>query len=185
MPALSAAIGIIGLVSAIGGGVMSYMGQQRAINAEKDANRLQQQQMNLDAARSRRNIARQAIVMRGQALSAATTQGAGFGASSGVAGGLAGVDSQENSAQLGLNQNTQNANSLFAARNDMFSGESQAATGQAISSFGGMIMNNASMFGKIGSYWGAPGMGTSSSGSNTWGGSSNKSTGWGMTTRYV
>lgn len=175
MPALSAAIGIIGLVSAVGGGIMSYMGQQRAINAEKDANRLQQQQMNLDAARSRRNIARQAIIMRGQALSAATSQGAGYGQSSGIAGGLAGVSNQESSAQLGLNQNTMNANSLFAARNDMFSGESQAATGNAISSFGGMLMNNAQMFGKVGSYYGAPGMNN-----NTWGGNS---TGWAPSSR--
>lgn len=163
MPALTAAIGAIGLISAIGGGAMSYFGQQQAVAGEKQANALQQQQMNLDAARSKRNIARQAIVMRGQALSAATSQGAGFGASSGIAGGLAGVSSQENSAQLGLNQNTMNTNSIFSARNDMFNGESMAATGGAISSFGGMFMQNANIFGKTGSYlnssWGDTGWG--------------------------
>lgn len=152
MPALTAAIGAIGLASALGGGAMSFMGNEKAVAGQQQANALQQQQMNLDAARSRRNIARQSIVMRGQALSAATNQGAGYGASSGLAGGLAGIQNQEFSAQLGLNQNTMNTNAIFAARQNMFSGESMAMTGGAISGFGGMMMNNAGMFGKVGSY---------------------------------
>lgn len=164
MPALSAAIGLLGIVGSIGGGVMGFMGNQRAAAAQQESNSIQRNQALLDAARSRRQIARQAIVMRASALSTATNQGAGYGASSGLAGGMAGVENQAGSAMLGLDQNTSNMNALFASRQDMYSGESEAMMGQGISQFGGMLTNSAQMFGKVGSYL------NSSFRDNAWGG---------------
>lgn len=152
MPFLSAAIGLLGVAGSIGGSILGYEGQQRAANAEEDIAKKNQLQANLASARNSREIARKAIVARATALSNATNQGAGYGASSGLAGGEAGIANQANSAQLGNNQNTSILNSIFGLQQQVYQGQSQASLGGAISSFGSMLTSNASTFNKVGSY---------------------------------
>lgn len=152
MPALTTAIAALGLLAAAGGTAASVIGAQKQASAEKQLAQQQQTQMNLDAARSRRNIARQAILSRSQALSNATNSGAGFGSSSGVAGGQSGITSQAGVAGLGLSQNTSIANTSFGLQHDAFNGGTLAATGGAISSFGSMMMQQAPTIAKVGGY---------------------------------
>lgn len=166
MPAISAIIGAIGLAtsgaSAIGGLIGSSKASQaqgQAASAEEQIAQQQQQQLNLDAARQRRNIARQAIIARSTALSNATSQGAGFGASSGVQGGMAQATSAELMGNLTSNQNLGIGNQIFGLQNQVYTAQSRASTdmGEAslfnsVGSFGAMLTNNATQLGKVGSY---------------------------------
>ena len=169
MPFFSAALALGGLGASAAGGVMSFEGQQTQISAEKSIAAQNQQQQLLDAARQRRNIARQAIISRATALSNATSQGGGFGSSSGVAGGMAGIESQAQAADLAVNQNSQIATNEYGSTLQELSGASEAATGSGISSFGSMLMNNAQTFGKVGSYVSGGGNFGWGSGNGIWG----------------
>ena len=80
-----------------GAGVYSAnQNQRRAVSAQNEASRIQQEQANLQFARQQRDAIRQARLARARATNAAATQGA-LG-SSGSLGGLASIQ-----AQLGSN----------------------------------------------------------------------------------
>lgn len=164
MPAILAALGVAalanaGTIAAVGGlaatgvgAALQYQGAKKQAGAEEQIANQQKEQMNLDASRQRRNIARQAILSRSSALSNATNQGAGFGASSGVAGGQSGITAQAGVATLGSNQNTQIGTDIFAQQQVAFRGGTEAATGGAISQFGGIVTQDSQMLQKVGSY---------------------------------
>lgn len=164
MPAILAALGaaalanagtiaaVGGVAASAGGAALSYQGAQQEAGAQKQIASQQQQQMSLDAARQRRNIARQAILSRSSALSNATNQGAGYGASSGVVGGQSGITAQAGVANLGNNQNTQIGNNIFAQQQVAFQGATEQSTGGAISQFGGIMTQNSATLQKVGSY---------------------------------
>lgn len=75
-----------------GGTYVSNRNQRRAVSAQNEANRIQQEQANLQSARQQRDAIRQARIARANATNAAATQGA-LG-SSGSLGGLASIQSQ-------------------------------------------------------------------------------------------
>lgn len=166
MPAISAAIAAIGLAGSIAGTIgglssssKAASAQSQAATAEEQIAATNQQQLQLDAARQRRNIARQAVIARSTALSNATGQGAGFGASSGVQGGMSQATSQENFGLLASAQNLTLGNSIFSLNQQVYQDNSRAATYQgqgqawgAVGQFGNMALQNANQLGKVGSY---------------------------------
>ena len=74
------------------GAYSANQNQRRAVSAQNEANRIQQEQANLQSARQQRDAIRQARLARARATNAAATQGA-LG-SSGSLGGLASIQSQ-------------------------------------------------------------------------------------------
>lgn len=164
---LTAAIGAAGVGAQLFGMNKQMQGENQSNNANQQIAALQQQQLALDAARQRREIARRGILARSQSLSNATSNGAGFGASSGLAGGQAQITNQMGAGLLDSSQNEGIGNSLFAANREAFAGNSLTMTGQGISSFGGMIAQNAGLLGRVGSYvTGNRGWGSASSYAN-------------------
>lgn len=166
MPAISAAIAAIGIATSVAATAEQMSASKKASSAQNSAAGAEeqiaatnQQQLQLDAARQRRNIARQAVIARSTALSNATGQGAGFGASSGVQGGMAQATSQQNFGLLTSAQNLTLGNSIFSLNQQVYQDNSRAATYQGqgqmwggISQFGNMALQNANTLGKVGSY---------------------------------
>lgn len=156
MAAFTAAIALAGLALSGVGAAVQYSGQQKSLKAQKQAEDLRKKQMELDAARQRREIARKAMISRADALSNATNQGASQG--SGLQGGFAQIANEAGRSTVAVNQNEQIGKGIFDANMRDFQGRSQAATGGAIGDVGGMFLNNSDLLGRVGTYftgWGA------------------------------
>lgn len=132
--ALAGAAGAISAVTGVVGTVVSYMGARKAAKASERAEKLRERQMNLQAARDRRQSVRQAVVARAQALSSATAQNAGEG--SGLAGGFAQIQNQNASNVQGINQGQEISRGIFQANRDIAKGQRLQGLGGAISDLG-------------------------------------------------
>lgn len=135
--------GLGGLLTAgagIAGTALTYMGQKKAAAGAERAERLRERQMNLQAARDRRQTVRQAIIARSQALASATSQGAEGG--SGIQGGMSQVTAQSASNIQGINQGQQIGSQMFAANRQISQGNSQSALGGAIQGIGTLFAQN-------------------------------------------
>lgn len=149
---------------AIGGAglAMNYSGQQSAKAAQEKSLQLQQQEdqqrqqaMNLDSTRRKREMIRQSIAARSQALSAATNQGAAQG--SGLPGGYGGISGRTGVNELGVNQNEEIGNNIFglkrgitSANMDLAEAQSTSALGAGMTSLGGAALNNIGQITRIG-----------------------------------
>lgn len=134
-------IPLIGLaIAAIGTGV-AVKGQMDVAEATQDAEKLRKKQMNLDAMRRRREIARQAILARSQALSNATAQGAGEG--SGLQGGYGQISGEAGRATLETNQSQTIGSGIFDANARAAKGEGITAIGGGLRSLGGDIAGSS------------------------------------------
>jgi hypothetical protein len=161
MPAFTS-IALAGLaIGAAGVGVSMYgasqaakaQQQQIAIQQQQEAQR--QKQLNLDAMRRKRDIIRQGILARGQALSTATSQGAQFG--SGLAGAYGGIAGRTNVNTLGVSQNQEIGNAMFGLNNQALQASSDYASASALASFGnslgslgGAVLRNAGTISRVG-----------------------------------
>lgn len=146
----SAIVGALGVAASIGGTVMGVVGQQQAAEAAKKAEAMRANQMKLESARQRREIARRATVARATALSNATNQGAAQG--SGLQGGFGQIAGQAGNATLAVNQNERISESIFKFNRQQYDGNSMAAFGSGLASLGSTLFNNQDMFGRVGSY---------------------------------
>lgn len=171
--------------------------QGQIIGVQQDQNVQRQNAMVLDATRRRREMIRQSIAGRSQALTAATAAGAGGAASSAIPGANAGISGQTGVNVLGVNQNEEigtnlfNLNTKISGLNQQYAaagGVANQYTSQAnqaganmqfdnsLVSFGSSLMSNASNIGKIaGSVGGF--FGPSATASNYSGGSGTMPTG--------
>lgn len=168
MAVLSTMIAAAGLAVAGVGTAISYnsakqqaAANQQAIAAQQRVEQQRQLQMNLDASRRKREIIRQSVAARSQTLAVTTAQGAAGAGGSSLAGAYGSIAGRTGVNWLGVDQNQQIGNSIFAAHQDQFNAYSRAAAagsgialGQGLSSLGGAIVNNAGIFGKVGT-WGA------------------------------
>jgi len=143
-------IGAIGTVAGIAGTALQYAGSKKAQKGAERAEKLRESQMALEGTRSRRQILRQALVARSDALSSATAQGAAQG--SGLQGGLAQISGQTNTNLTGVNQSQQLGGEMFAANRTISSGQSMQATGSGISSLGGALVKNQETIGRVVEY---------------------------------
>ncbi len=137
------AISAAGVGTSIIGGIMQTGAQKRAEDARE-------KQMNLDAARQRREVARNAIIARSVALSNATNQGASQG--SGLPGGYGQISGEAGRQTVAIDQNQAIGSDLFAANRAYYSASGITGFGSGLSSLGGAIMNNAGTINRLGTY---------------------------------
>lgn len=153
-------MGFSAVLGAVGVGLQAF-GMAKSVHAAKEASQASQaeiaanmqaeearkQQMNLDAARRRREDIRQSIQAGSQALSNATAQGAELG--SGLAGGYGQISGRTGTSITGINEAQGIGNRIFAAH--MAAGQAgiqeaywrgQMGFGNAMSSLGGAIITN-------------------------------------------
>lgn len=140
-----AAAGLI--IGAVGLGLQVY-GQVQQGKAMKEAEANRKKQMNLDALRQRRDIARNATMARSQALAAATNQGAAGG--SGLQGGYGQIAGRTGGQTVAVNQNQQIGNNIFNANMKAYNASVFTDIGSGLYSLGGSMMSNAGTFGRVG-----------------------------------
>lgn len=151
MAAVSTIIGAIGLGLGAIGTVTTMKGQQQQAQAANKAEALRKKQMTLDVARQRREIVRQQVMARSQALANATSQGAAQG--TGLQGGYGQISSNSGN---NMNYNRQSADigyGMFNANMQATNAGTMASFGSGISNLGGTLMNNAQTIGRVGSYF--------------------------------
>lgn len=166
MAVVSSIIAAVGVAASVAGTAVGVMASQQQAQAQKKAIAAQQQaeaarkkQMDLDAQRKRREIVKEQIKARSQALATTSAQGANGEGSSALGGVEGQLSQQAGSATLAVNQNQEIGADIFAANAAGFRAQSQAASagamagfGNGLSSFGGAITNNAKTIARIGGY---------------------------------
>jgi len=135
------AAAVITLGSALVGGFMQYKGQEKMIQAQKKAEKLREQQMNLQAARERREVIRQSILARSTALATTTSQGASAPGSSALGGAYGQIAGDANRQTLAINQNQSIGQGIFRANRQYFSGSQTVGMGSAIAGAGQAVGN--------------------------------------------
>lgn len=140
-------IPLIGLaLTAVGVGVSAYSAVKSA-EASEDAEAARKQQMNLDAARRRRQAIREAQISRATAVSNAAAQGASEG--SAVQGGVAAISGNAAESIVNTNQNVILGNAIYDANGRRAQAESVGAIGGGLQQFGSMITQNADKIKKL------------------------------------
>lgn len=138
--------GLSAVAGLVGTGISAYGAMQQAKGA-KQAEALRMRQANLEAARTRRQTVRQAIIARSQALSAATAQGAEGG--SGLQGGYGQIQGQAASNIQGVNQGQSIGYQMFQANSMISSGQTLASIGGAVQGFGNFLAQNQQPIGRV------------------------------------
>lgn len=142
MAALTTATVLAGVTaaSAVAGTAISYVGQQKAASAQRKQERIRKRQADLEAARRRRQIIREAALNRAQTIAAVGAQGIGFGGSS-LPGALSGQSNAAASNTLGVNQTQELGGQMFAANAQEAGGRGLQNIGGGISSLGGAAVS--------------------------------------------
>ena len=154
MAAISTIIAGIGLAVGVAGTAAQVVGSSQQAAAAKRAENLRERQMNLEAARQRRQVIRNSLRARSMALTSATAQGAQSG--SGLQGGFGQIGQQTGENIQGVNQGTEIGAGIFAANRDSAGVSSLVSFGQGLGSLGGALVNNADTLGRIGTFFGTP-----------------------------
>lgn len=159
-------------ISAVGLGLQAFGGFSAASKAkeaygiqsqisglEGQVNQQRQTAMELSARRQSMEIFRNNQRARSMALNNATQQGASYGNSSGLPGGIAQVDAQSSFNLQGINQNLEIGRNIFGLDDQIskqklaLSGvQSQMMTDQSIGQLGGSITKSAGTLGSIAQY---------------------------------
>lgn len=136
--------------------------QEQQIAAQQRAERLRERQMELDAARKRREVIRNMVLARSTALSNITAAGVNTG-SSALAGAEAGIMGQGGGQIQAVNQNQLIGAGMFDANADRAAGEiaegrarGDAAFGQVLTSIGGSLLTNMGAIERVGNTLFAP-----------------------------
>lgn len=166
MAAISTLIAAAGLALTAGGMYAQYQGakkgneaQDDALRQQQDIERQRQKQMELEATRRKREMIRQQLTARSQALATATAQGAAGSGGSAVPGAYGSISGRTNVNTLGVNQNLEIGQNIFGLNEGILgsyraaaAAGSTSAFGAGLSSLGGGIMSNAGTLGRIGTY---------------------------------
>jgi hypothetical protein len=140
MAAITSILSAVALAASAVGTVVGVVGATQQASAQKKAEELRKQQMNLDATRQRRDILRQSIIARSQALSTATAQGAASG--SGLAGAYGQVEGQFARGTQAVNQNQEIGGKIFDANASADAAGGLASAGAGLASLGGATLQN-------------------------------------------
>lgn len=150
MAAITAIVAAVGVAASVAGTVMGVVAQNKQAGAQEKAEKLREQQMNLEAERKQRQIRREQIIARSQAVSNATAQGAGEG--TGLQGAFGQISQVAGSQSVATEQNRQIGAGIFQANAEGARAGGMAATAQGINSLGGAIISNYGTFGRVGQY---------------------------------
>ena len=147
-------LGVAGAATSISGASEANQAQQAILAAEAKAEKVRQEAMLNDADRRRRQMIRQGIIQRSQALSTATNQGANE--SSALPGAFGQIQGNTSFAVSGVNEQVNFGTQLFKANQELLAAKSQLANaqetssiGSSISSLGGSLISNAGTIGKL------------------------------------
>jgi len=163
MPVATTAIIATAAIATTAAGVgVSYMAsrdqaaaQQGIIKDQQKSEKVREQQMQLDARRRQLELIRNAQRTRSASLAVATAQGAQFG--SGLQGGYAQTSGMTGYNMLGVEQNLQFGERMFAINRDMAQYQmayanagSMANLGSGLTSLGGAMMNSMGAMDRLG-----------------------------------
>lgn len=155
-------IALVGGLAISAAGMLTQMdASKKAVSAQKGVLGEQQNQegireraMELDARRRKREIIRQGIIARSQALSTTTNQGAASG--SGLQGAYGQIQGQQNWTLSGIDAALNNGRDMFASNKTMLDfrkseadAGAQMAIGSGLSSFGGKVASSAGHFDNV------------------------------------
>lgn len=146
------AIGIGGLATQGVSAVMQYDARKDATAASQRAERLREQQMQLETQRKQREIIRQQQNARALALSRSVGQGAGQGedASSSLFGAYGQIAGAAGRASNTEEQNMDIGAGIFSANRDLAKAQGDIATWEGVGKFGSSLVSNSQMIGKVG-----------------------------------
>lgn len=147
---ISGLAGLVGTAATVGGTLMQAGAAKDAAAEQKRQESIREVQMQVDANRQRRQIIRQSMVARAEALSTSTAQGAG--SSSGLAGGLAQNTAESGQGVLGVNQALESGSAIFASNRRLADAQTRQSMGAGISSLGGALVSSAPQIGRLGAY---------------------------------
>lgn len=134
---MAAAVGaVVSVGASLFGGYKQMQAQEKMVKAQQRAEKLREQQMNLQATRERREVIRNAILARSTALATTTAQGASSSGSSALGGAYGQIAGDANRQTLAINQNQNIGSGIFAANRQYFAGTQQMGVGQAITGAG-------------------------------------------------
>lgn len=119
------------------GAVLGFIGQSKEEKEARKAEQARRRQMQLESMRRKREMIRAASRARAEATNAAVSQGAG--GSSGLQGGLAGVQNQLGGGLLANRQDTILANRVFDANIAASKARGFSMIGEAIGGFAGVF----------------------------------------------
>lgn len=139
--ALSGIFSAAGSIAGIVGSVISYNGQRKAEEIRKN-------QMNLEAARARREQVRKAQVARAAATASAWNQGAGT--SSALSGGQSQILGQAARNTVAINSDQNFSKQMFDANRQIAQGNMIGTLGAGISSLGGAVASTAGTITRVG-----------------------------------
>lgn len=154
--ALGLGISAIGIFKSMQAADAAEKAQEVVINNQQKAESARQQAMLLDATRKKREIVRQGIIARSQALAVGTSQGA-TGANSSAMGGVTGqIDAQQAFNYVGVNNAVSFGTDIFKANQGVLEGRrmearagADAAVGAGLTSLGGSVAKSSGSMGKI------------------------------------
>ena len=149
---IALAVGIGGLATQGVSAVMQADARKDATAASRRAERLREQQMQLESQRKQRELIRQEQNARDIALSRSVAQGAGQGdqASSSLFGAYGQIQGALGRASNTEEQNLDIGAGIFSANRDLASAQGDVATWEGVGKFGQSLVSNSQMIGKIG-----------------------------------
>lgn len=140
-------LAVAGTATSIFGGFQSNSAQKDAIKAQQKAEAIRERAITLDASRRRREIIRQGMILRSQALATGVARGAQDG--SALPGSFAQIGGQVSFNLAGVNENEQLGHELFAANRELLDArmkqgdaETISNVGRGLSSLGGAVIGN-------------------------------------------
>lgn len=156
--ATTTAIAIGSLATAAVGAGVNIAGQQKQVAAQKQAEKLRERQMNVEAERAKREALRNAMRERAIANAVGVTQGASFG--SGVQGGFSQIGSNAGQRFGDINTNQGIGQGLFDANAKFSEGGTTAAIGTGIMKLGAAAYQSSDELGRMFQRPGDVGMGS-------------------------
>lgn len=160
MEPISLAVGLgisaIGMITQMSSAQDAERAQNVVIDNQQKAEQARQKSMLLDANRRRREIVRQGIIARSQALATGTSQGATSGNSSAMGGVVGQINSQELFNYVGVNNAVSLGTDIFNANQGVLEGRRMeaaagvtSAIGSGLTSLGGSLAKSSGSLGKL------------------------------------
>lgn len=144
------AIAAIGVGIAGYGAVSSSQASKKASKLSRQAEQVRKEQLTLDSARQRRQVARNAAQARANALAAGVASGGAIDGTSRIEGVQAGLTSQEGEQLNTIDRAEELGFSLFNINQALSTARSDVATGNAIQNFGVSLLGNAQTISNVG-----------------------------------
>lgn len=144
---LTSLIALGGIGAQVAGASQQADAAKKAAEESRKAEAIKQRQMELESQRRKRELIRQSLIARSQAVSQATGQGAQFGSS--LPGALGAISSQADYNVQGANQSEALGHQLFQTNARIADAQGEMATGAGLSSLGGSLVKNLGAIGRL------------------------------------